>query len=88
MPCPYLSQYCILGSIFMDAKSTAVFYFVKYTCKNFAGSVLVKVRHTKQEKLPLEPKAIMVSSLLGILLVPERMTEERNYKNSRNTNYL
>ena len=80
MPCPYLSQYCILGSIFMDTKSTAVFYFVNYTCKNFAGSVLLKVRHTKQKKLSLEPKAIMVSSLLGILLVPERMTRGRKYK--------
>ena len=58
----------------MDTKSATVFYFVKYTCKNFAGRVLVKVRHTKQEKLSLKPKAIMVSSLLGILLVPEQMT--------------
>ena len=69
MPCPYLSQYCILGSIFMDTKSATC-----KVCKNFAGSVLVKVRHTKQKKLSLEPKAIMVSSLLGILLVPERMS--------------
>ena len=49
----YLS---IVGSIFMDAKSTAVSYFVKYTCKNFAGSVLVKVRHTKQEKTVFRAK--------------------------------
>ena len=72
----------------MDAKKTAVFYFVKYTCKNFAGSVLVKVRHTKQEKLSLELKAIVVSFLLGILLVPERMTKGRKYKGVRSTNYL
>ena len=85
MPCPYLSQYCRLDSIFRDAKSIPVYYFVKDSCKNFAGSVLVKVRHTKQEKLSLEPKAIMVSSLLGILLVPERMTEGRKYKDVRNT---
>ena len=43
----------------------------------------VKVRHTKQKNLPLGPKAIMVSSVLGILLVPERMTRGRKYKGVR-----
>ena len=38
-----------------------------------------------RKKLSLEPKAIMVSSLLGILLVPEQMTWGRKYKGVGNT---